>query len=99
MEESDGGLLLGVSVLPGLPQGIAVRPHEAIESKNGRYCRAFLLSAVSAIEEEGSLVLSKGLYQASRILEIQIEGQSFQVRLKHLLQRGIDFDRVSYDQL
>lgn len=99
MEESDGGLLLGVSVLPGLPQGIAVRPHEAVESKYVRFSRAFLLPAVSAIDEDSSLVLLKGLYQASGILEIQRDGKVSQVRLKHLLQRGMDFDRVSYDQL
>lgn len=99
MEESDGGLLLGVYILPGLPQGIAARPHEPLESKRERYSRAFLLPAVSAINEEGSLVLPKGLYQASRILDIQHDVTLTQVRLKHMLRRGIDFDRVSYDQL
>lgn len=99
MEESDGGLLLGVSVLPGLPQGIAIRPHETTNGQHDRYVRAFLLPAVTAISEEASLVLPKGLYQASRILEMQMNGKASLFRLKHLLQRGIDFDRVSYDPL
>lgn len=99
MEESDGGLLLGIALLPGLPQGIGVRSRETSQGQHERFVRAFLLPAVSAIDEDGSLVLPKGLYQASKILDLQQEARSTQVRLKHILQRGADFDRVSYDQL
>jgi hypothetical protein len=99
MEESDGGLLLGIALLPGLPQGIGVRSRETSQGQHERFVRAFVLPAVSAIDEDGSLVLPKGLYQASKILDRQQDGRTTQVRLKHILQRGADFDRVSYDQL
>ena len=99
MEESTGGLLMGVSVLPGLPQAVSFRPEGGIDGIRERFSRAFLLPAVPAINEEASLVLPKNFYQASRILELVIEGKSSQVRLKHIQQHGIDFDRSSFDIL
>jgi hypothetical protein len=62
-----------------------------------RFVRAFLLTAVPAINEEASLVLPSGTYQPSRILEIQGEGGSVLVRMKSMRVRGTDFDRVTYE--
>jgi len=99
MEEDSGGLLLGVSVLPGLPQAISLRPADAPEGKHERFSRAFLLPPVVAIHEEGSLVLPKNIYQASRVMELQHNGETLRIRLKHILQRGMDFDRANFDFL
>lgn len=99
MEESDGGLLMGLAVLPGLPEAVALRPTVASDGTRERFSRAFFLPAVPAINEEASLVLPKNFYQASRIMELQSAGKISQVRLKHILQRGMDFDRCSFDLL
>ena len=99
MEEIDGGLLMGVSVLPGLPQAVSFRPEVANGGIRDRFGRAFLLPAVPSIDEVASLVLPKNVYQASRILELQSEGISSLIRLKHILQHGMDFDRSSFDIL
>ena len=99
MEESDRGLLLGVSVLPGLPQAVAVRPVVAHDGIREHFCRAFVLPASPAINEDTSLVLPKNIYQASHILEFRSNVKNQQVRLKHILQHGIDFDRCSFDLL
>ncbi len=99
MEESDSSLLLGISVLPGSPKGIAARQHDPLEPGRFRFMRAFLLPPVSAIDEEASLVLPKNIYQASQIMDLQSEAQTFSVRLKRILLRGVDFDRVSFDIL
>ena len=99
MEESDRGLLLGVSVLPGLPQAVAVRPVVAHDGIREHFCRAFVLPASPAINEDTSLVLPKNIYQASHILEFRSDVKNQQVRLKHILQHGIDFDRCSFDLL
>ena len=40
-----------------------------------------------------------GMYQASGTLEIVADGKELQVRMKHIRQRGVDFDRVSYEPL
>lgn len=99
MEEADGGLLLGVSVLPGMPKAVAIRPTTASEGKRERFSQAFMLPTVPAINEDCSLVLPKNIYQASRNMELFMDGKFVQIRLKHIRQHGMDFDRTSFDLL
>ncbi|MBS1160920.1 MAG: hypothetical protein H6R15_3339 [Proteobacteria bacterium] len=99
MQEADGGLIVGVATLPGMPQGVGVRYAEKGNAAHQRFVRAFLLPAVPVVREEGSIVLPSGLYQASRVLEVAAGEEVWQLRLKHILQRGVDFDRISYDSL
>lgn len=97
MQEDDGGLIVGVATLPGLPTGIAVRVAGAKEGNHERFVRAFLLPALPAIREEGSIVLPPGMYQASRILDVFSGDEApWQLRMNHILQRGGDYDRISY---
>ncbi|MDP3538287.1 MAG: hypothetical protein Q8S26_06235 [Azonexus sp.] len=99
MQEESGGLIVGVATLPGMPVGIGVRNALSSAGVSDRYVRAFMLPAVPAVKEDGSLVLPSGLYQASRVLEIFSGVETWQVRMNHVLQRGTDFDRVSYQAL
>lgn len=97
MQEDDGGLIVGVATLPGMPTGIAVRVATMKAGNNERFVRAFLLPPVPAIKEEGSIVLPPGMYQASRILDVSSgEETPWQLRMNHILQRGTDYDRISY---
>lgn len=96
-ETSEGNLILGVSVLPGLPQAVALRPDEGARGNGEPYVRAFLLPRVEAIGAPASLVIPSGIYRAERPASLAC-GDSIQpVILKHLLDRGPDFDRVSYE--
>lgn len=99
MQETSGGLIAGLSLFPGRPQGVAVRSQAPGSSRFDRFVRAFLLPPLQAIDEESSLILPTGLYQASQTLEIAAGGDIFPVRMKSLLQRGSDFDRVSYEKI
>ena len=99
MQEESGGLIVGVATLPGMPSGIAVRVAQASAGVSNRYEPAFLLPAVPAVKEEGSLVLPAGMYLASRTLEVFADGRTSMLRMNHVLQRGTDFDRVSYQSL
>jgi len=100
MQDDTGGLIAGVATLPGMPAGIGVRFAAAKVGNNERYVRAFLLPPVPAIKAEGSIVLPPGMYQASRIVEMYTgDGTVAHVRLNHILQRGTDYDRVSYQSL
>jgi hypothetical protein len=100
MQDDTGGLIVGVATLPGMPTGVAVRIAASKVGNNERYVRAFLLPAVPAIKEEGSIVLPPGMYQASRIVEVSTGDDTVgQLRLIHILQRGTDYDRVSYQLL
>lgn len=99
MEERDGGLVAGVETLPGLPQGVGVRLSQDDGPNPEGYEVAFLLPAVPAIRAEASLVLPAGMYKASHILDVDCEGKSWRLRMVHVMQRGSDFDRISYQKL
>lgn len=97
MQEQEGGLVAGVSVLPGLPAGVAVRmAGDGREASQQPFVRAFLLSPVPNVAEKGSIVLPIGTYQASRVFDVYSDG-FWQIRLKNILQRGMDFERVSFE--
>lgn len=99
MQEESGGLIVGVATLPGMPSGVGVRLAAHNAGVSDRYVRAFLLPPLPAIKEEGSLVLPAGLYQASRVLEVFSHEDTWQLRMAHVVQRGTDFDRISYQAL
>jgi hypothetical protein len=83
-----------------MPTGIAVRVAATKAGNSERFVRAFLLPPLTAIHEEGSIVLPPGIYQASRILDAYSgDGAAWQLRMNHVLQRGADYDRVSYQAL
>ncbi|MDR1995486.1 hypothetical protein [Azonexus sp.] len=98
MQEEAGGLLAGLSMLPGAPLAAGIRPlaeRGAVE----RYGRGFLLPALPAIGEEASLVAPAGTYRAGRALEVCQGDKTWQLRMLHVVQRGSDFERISYQAL
>ncbi len=99
MQENSGGLIAGLAILPGLPEAVGARHAPANAAHADRYVRAFLLPPIPAINQEGAIVIPSGLYQASRALEIVSGDKTWQVRMKNVRQRGVDFDRISYEAL
>ncbi len=100
MAEDSGSLLLGLSTLPGVPTPIAVRI-AALDghAANDRYVQAFMMPALPAVGEEASLVLPQGFYQASRELEVFSGDTLRKLRMRHMLHRGHDFERVSFAEV
>lgn len=100
MQNTSGGLVVGVATLPGMPAGMGIRQANHGGGSIERYVPAFMLPALPAVGEEASIVLPAGMYQASRVLDFFIEGGvSGQLRMSHILQRGTDFDRISFQVL
>ena len=97
MQENSGGLVVGLAVLPGMPEAVDVRHAPAAPGYENRYVRAFLLPAIPTIGQEGSIVIPVGMYKASGLLEVVSDGQPWQLRMQHVRQRGVDFERVSYE--
>ena len=93
MQKDD--LLIGIHVLPGVPQAIAVRPTGIKVSPSERYERAFLLPAVPALKEEATLVLPRGWFQPERVVEVYTDRQT-KLKLVELLNHGPDFERITY---
>lgn len=99
-ENASHVLEAGVMTLPGVPNGVGVRLVQEGNSGGEIFAPAFVLPGLPAIKEEASLVLPKGMYQASRQLEVASgEGKIWRARMLRLLVPGIDFDRVSYQTL
>jgi hypothetical protein len=96
METEDGALNMGLRALPGVPHALAVRPGGAKKHSSEAYVRAFILPANPAIGAVNSLVLPGGWFQPDRMIEIFSEGLAT-VRLLELLERGLDYDRVSFE--
>ena len=45
------------------------------------------------------IVIPAGMYQASGTLEVHANEKTMLLRMKHVRQRGVDFERVSYEPL
>ena len=99
MQDSIGDLAAGVSLLPGVPESIGVRPSPASPGQDQRFARGFLLPALAAIDQEASIVIPVNMYRASGLLEVIDGNPPWHLRMVHVLQRGLDFDRVSFEKL
>jgi hypothetical protein len=94
MAAQDGDLHAGIKLLPGLPAPTAVRPTGL--NVQQQYLQAVSLTAVKALNSPPTLVLPMGWYKPGRIIEVFVES-SLRVRLAELVERGSDFERVTYE--
>lgn len=95
MVTGDGQLHVGIMILPGRPEPVAVRPVE-LSGVREPYRPAFLLPAVPTVGSVTSIITPPGYFRAGRILE-SVGSQHPRIRLTHLVDRGIDFDRVGFE--
>jgi hypothetical protein len=96
MQESKGGLIAGVRALPGLPTAICARQVDLAGESSEIYQRAFILPALQSVGAEQSLVVPPGWFKPGRTVEIFTDG-AWRVRMKHILDVGPDFERVSFE--
>lgn len=85
----------GVRALPGVPRGIAIRA-TGLNAMADKYVPALMLSAVPALRSPESLVLPAGWFKPKRVIEAWID-ESRQLMLNAVLERGSDFERVSFE--
>lgn len=95
MVNESNELHVGILLLPGRPVTLAVRPIEPSGVREP-YKPGFLMPDMPSIGATSSLILAPGTFRAGRIMEL-IGEQRRNVRLLRLLDRGIDFDRVSFE--
>jgi len=92
-----GDLHCGVKLLPGVPRPVAVRSL-GVNVGEERYTQAFLLAAVPALQAPPTLVTATGWYKPKRAIEVA-DDKPMRVRLLEIVERGIDFERVTYERL
>ncbi|MDY0011500.1 MAG: hypothetical protein RBS40_01250 [Rhodocyclaceae bacterium] len=95
MFRQDGMLEAGIQMLPGLPRVVAVRTPGVGSDHREAYHLAFMLPPVPALKTEASLVLPSGWFRPERLIEIHGE-PPLRVQLTKLVERGANFDQVSF---
>ena len=96
-QSEEGDLYAGVRLLPGLPAASAVRA-TGLNVRDDQFVQALSLTAVPALNSPPALVLPAGWYKPKRVIEVYID-TTVQVELAEVLERGSDFERVSYGVL
>ncbi len=96
-QSDEGDLYAGVRLMPGLPAATAVRP-TGLNVVNAKYAQALSLTAVAALNAPPTLVLPSGWYKPKRVVEVFVES-ALRVRLLEALERGADYERVSYEMV
>jgi cyclic-di-GMP-binding protein len=92
-----GDLHCGVKLLPGVPVPVAVRAL-GVNVAEERFTQAFMLAAVPAFDAPATLVMAAGWFKPKRVIEVAGD-KSMRVRLLEVLERGNDFERVTYERL
>jgi hypothetical protein len=92
---TDFGLRIGVQILPGVPQGIAVKPSGPNANAAEPFTQGFLLPAFAPLQAPETLVIPVGWFKPKR--EMEIADRPGRVRLSELIDRGADFERVSFE--
>lgn len=87
-----GQLQIGVRYLPGNAEAISIN---AVATE--KYVPAFLLPAVATLTTPASLIIPRDWFQPGRIITVLHQnGEKQQVKLGISVERGIDYERVSF---
>jgi hypothetical protein len=95
-----GSLHIGVRYLPGVPAAIELHPGNADLSLSRNPVAALLLQAVPGQSVPPSLIVPRDWFQPGRAVTILNKaGDKQLVRLGFSVERGFDYERVSYSLL
>jgi hypothetical protein len=86
-------LRIGVQILPGIPQGVAIRAADAAAEQTAP---AFLLPAVAALQAPETLVVPAGWFKPQREIEV-LTDRPGKLRLAAITDRGADFERLTFE--
>jgi hypothetical protein len=88
-------LTTGVQLYPGKSWPVALRSTGVMAGRDP-YKPGFMLPAVAALEQPDSIILPPGSFKPERIMEAWTTDGAVNVKLKLLLDRGVDFERASF---
>ena len=93
--DANEDLHFGARIVPGMPQAIAVRP-TGLNAQNEKFVPALYCPALAALSSPASLILPPGWYRPKRVLEVHSDKSELML-LTGVIERGIDFERVSIE--
>ena len=92
-----GQLHAGVRYMPSVPQAIAMRSCETDNTASGKYVAALILPAVTALKIPASLIIPRDWFHPYRVVEIvNLEGEKEEVQMGFSVEKGLDYERVSF---
>jgi len=95
-----GHLRIGVRYLPGAVAALRIRFTKTGSGEADIYFPAFLLQAVAALKTPPSLILPRGCFLPDRVAEIVHQNADVQqVKMGFCVERGVDYERVSFTQV
>lgn len=95
--KSTGQLQIGVHYLPGTAEAVSIRTTGVNMNVSDKYVPAFLLQAVTALKTQASLIIPRDWFKPDRVVEILCQNAEIQnVKMGLSLERGVDFERVSF---
>lgn len=91
-----GQLRIGVRYLPGAVHAIGLRIAAGKDAAN-QAAPGFLLQGMPALKTPASLVIPRNWFKPGGLVEIQYQnGEKQKVKMGFSVERGIDFERVSF---
>ena len=98
MQGDNGDMHAGLRLLAGEPRPVAVRPVGVNVSAAEKYVQAIVLEGVSSLGVAPTLVLPVGWFRPRRVIEAYFD-KPVRLRLNEMVERGVDFERVAYEEL
>ncbi len=93
--DQDGGLHVGVRIVPGVPRAVAVRP-TGINAQSEKFVPALYCPALAALSSPASLILPPGWYRPKRVVEVYSDTSEL-LLLSSVIERGSDFERLAIE--
>ncbi len=92
-----GQLHTGVRYLPGLPQAISIKATGINLAISDKYVAALLLPAVPELKTPASLIVPRDWFTPGRVVEIvQVDKIKLHVKMEFSVEKGSDYERVSF---
>jgi hypothetical protein len=94
VQETDGRIVISVTLFPGRPEPIAVRASDSRNRGGQHWQQGFRLPPLERIGTPESLVVPTGMAARGRGIEMW-KGEPKEATVYEILDRGSDFDRVT----
>jgi hypothetical protein len=96
VQETDGRIIITITLFPGRPEAIPVRAADARNRANAKWVEAFRLPALEKANIPSSLVVPNSVASRGRGIELwQGEGNVKETTVYEMLEHGTDFDRIT----
>jgi hypothetical protein len=92
-----GQLSIGMRYLPGTVHAVEFRAADANPDAAEKSASGFLLQAVPALKSPPSLIIPRDWFKPERVVDITHQnGEKLQAKMGFSVERGIDYERVSF---